>query len=377
MSEVWPFAADENLVDSYEFLTDLMRAGSAEKRMVVRRNPQRYISMSHVLTDETYALYKAIAKRISSSGLTLLPLWVDAVRVTDVVIGQTEFFFTTTGFDFSTKAIIWNSSFDFEVLDIATVNSSSIVISNPVTKNRQVAFIVPLRDAFAVDGFSLSRNSFNFHVASQKFKIVDDDQIGESFTGTNHFGVPVIPFRPTRNNSLEERIVDTTSQLENGSGPFTISKILTYTDFMQTVEFRFTDRTTLRLIRDFVCSLKGRSGRFWLPSYFNEITLLSNANSTATVRKVMPSSEYIGKHVYIEMKNGTKYTRKISNANESGGNIVLTFSAALGTSISPANVFQFCFMSLVRSDSDQFEFNYDPGVTATVSFPVMEVPEIL
>jgi hypothetical protein len=377
MPEVWPFPADESLVDSYEFLTDVMRTRTTEKRVIVRQNPQRYISMSHILTDETYALYKAIAKRVSSFNEVLLPLWVDAVPLRDVAIGQDEFFFDTEGFDFSTQVVLWSSVSDFEILDIDVINSGSIVVDVGASKDRATALIIPLREAITIEGFSISRNSFNYHSGSQKFKIKEDDQIGDSFSTTEHFGVPVIPLRPTRNNSLSEKIITTTVEVENGSGPFKVFDLLDFVDFYQTVEFKFSARSQIRTIRDFVCSLKGKSETFWLPSFFNEITLIGNANTTATVKKVMPSTEYVGKHVFIQMKDGTKYTRKISSSSPSGDNILLTFSASIGTTISSANVQQFCFMTLVRSDSDIFEFNYDTGLNSLLSFPVLEVPELL
>lgn len=377
MPEVWPFPPEESLTDSYEFLTDVLRAREAEKRVVVRKNPQRYISLAQFLKDTDLSLYKAVAKRVSSSEEILVPLWVDAVELSSVTIAQDEFIFDTTDFDFSEQLLLWSSVTDYEILQISVVNSGSVVTTTGATKNRARCLIIPLRTAYSIDGFSISRNAYNYHTGSQKFKIKEDDVIGESFTTTEHFGVPIIPMRPTRNNQLSEKIITPITQVDNGSGPFRVFADFDFVDFYQTVEFKISARSDIRMIRDFLCSLKGKSETFWLPSYFNEIIPSGTMNTSAVVTKVMPASEYVGKHVYIELENGTVYTRKISSASEVSGDIVTIFSASLGSTISAADVKLMCFMTLVRSDSDTFEFVYDTGLNSFISFPVLEVPEVL
>lgn len=377
MPEVWPFPPEESLTDSYEFLTDVMRAREAEKRVVVRKNPQRYISMSQFLKDTDLSLYKATAKRVSSSEEILVPLWVDAVELSGVVIAQVEFIFDTTDFDFSGQLLLWSSTTDYEILQISVVNSGSVVTTTGAVKARPRCLIIPLRTAYSIDGFPISRNAFNYHSGSQKFKIKEDDVIGESFTTTEHFGVPIIPIRPTRNNQLSEKIITPITEVNNGSGPFRIFADFDFVDFYQTVEFKISARSDIRMIRDFLCSLKGKSETFWLPSYFNELVPTGTMNTSASVTKFMPPSEYVGKHVYIELKDGTVYTRKISSASEVSGRITTVFSTSLGSTISAANVQLMCFMTLVRSDSDTFEFQYDTGLNSFISFPVLEVPEVL
>lgn len=377
MPEVWPFPPEKSLTDSYEFQTDVMRAREAEKRVVVRKNPQRYISMSQFLKDTDLSLYKATAKRVSSSEEILVPLWVDAVRLSDTILSQTEFFFDTTGFDFSEQLLLWNSVIDYEILQISMINAGSIETTVGAVKARQSPLIIPLRTAYSIDGFSISRNAYNYHTGSQKFKIKEDDVIGESFTTTEHFDVPIIPMRPTRNNALSEKIITPITEVNNGSGPFRVFADFDFVDFYQTVEFQIANRTDIRMIRDFLCSLKGKSETFWLPSYFNELVPTGNLNTSASVTKFMPASEYVGKHVYIELNDGTVYTRKISSAAEVSGRITTTFSVSLGSTISSTDVKLMCFMTLVRSDSDIFEFQYDTGLNSFISFPVLEVPEVL
>ena len=376
MSEVWPFVPDERMVYKYEFLTDLMRAASAEKRIPIKQNAQVTISVQHVLTDEQFAYMKGIANRVSSSQEIYIPLWTEAVLIGSVSSSQDEFTFTTAGFDFTTHCIVWASPENFELLEISAINSGSIETVTGTVSSYGNAFLIPVRESYAVDGFNISKNGINSHIVAANFLIKEDVEYGASFSSTSYQDIFLIPYRPTRTNNATEVIVDTTNMVDNGSGVFVIDKFLEYTDFRQIVEFNFQDRDKIINVRDFVCYLKGRDQVFWFPTYFNELTLLSNANANARVKKFMPSSDYEDKFVYLELNDGTKFLSKIDSAVDDTGDVILTFLAPLGTTVTPAEVFQFCFMSKVRSDSDIFEFSYSPGLSAIVSFSVIEVPDV-
>lgn len=380
MTQVWPFVPDQRMTDVYEFFTDVMKAESAEKRVIVRSNPQRNIELRHLFDDDAHALYRAIAKRVSSTGEIYVPLWMVSSYINQAVSGQTVFSFDTRGLGFTEKFIIWSNYDDFEVLDIASVTDTSVTASAPLNRSYSSCYIIPLRKCLAVNGFRVSRNDFNNYVSSALFKAIDDEdilsQIPENDNIITYQDVPLIPYRPTRMSSLQESILDAVIEVDNGAGPFVLVKDLEYTIFNQTVEFNFQEREKLLNLVRFLCSLSGRSNPFWLPSYFNEITLKNTANSQATVKRVLDRLEYEGKHVYLELKNGQKFLRSVATASLTSGNIVMTFNSPLGQSVTPDDVLQFCFMVPVRSETDVFEIQYSPGMIGNISFAVTEVSEL-
>jgi hypothetical protein len=377
MPEIWPFPADDSLRDSYAFLTDVMRAGSEEKRVTVRNIPRRTISMSHTFTDKSFAIFRAISRRVSSLTSVWVPLWVDSVSISSVAVSQTVFEFTTADYDFTEYCILWNSIEDFELLKIASVGATSITTETGAVSLRSKTLIIPVREGVATKGFSTTRNAFNSYSIDAQFKIIEEQQYGQSYTGVEYKTVPLVPFRPTRTSSLSESIFDKSTELTNESGLFQMYQLLDYIQFSATVEFDLNTRSQILKVRDFLCSLSGRSGPFWLPSYFNELVTSVNMQTTATVKATLSDTEYVGKFVYVELDSGTIYLREIITAVVSGDDMVLTFDTALGEVVTPAATKQFCFMVQVRSDTDVFSFTYYPGLSAVTSFSALEIPDVL
>ena len=380
MTQVWPFMPDEQMDDIYEFFTDVMKAEAAEKRIVVRKNAQRSILLNHIFDDEAHALYRSIAKRVGSANTIYVPLWMNVLPLGQASQAQTVFNGNTIGLGFTEKCVVWSSYDDYEVLEITSVTDTSITANSGLTKDYSNCYIVPIREAYAINGFSVSRSAFNNYTASVTFKIVDDDDmlqlIPENASSITYEGIPLVPYRPTRMSNLEESILDVILEVDNGAGSFAIVRDLEHTVFNQTVEFNFQDRDKLMTIVRFFSEISGRSNPFWLPSYFNEIKLLNTANASCRVKAVLDRPEYVGKYVYIELKNGQKFLRKITAASLSFGDISITFDSPLGLSVTPDEVLQFCFMVPVRSDTDMFELKYSPGMTAITTFVTTEVSEI-
>lgn len=114
----------------------------------------------------------------------------------------------------------------------------------------------------------------------------------------------------------------------------------------------------------------GRWKGLWFPSFSPDLVLTSDIGASDTTLTVenftdrdtyYPETPGTGRHIFIYMKSGSWYARKITS-HVSGTSIQI--DSALGVAVPMSLVSMVCYLYYGRFDQDEIEWEYVAGPTA-------------
>lgn len=115
----------------------------------------------------------------------------------------------------------------------------------------------------------------------------------------------------------------------------------------------------------FIERQKGQRGQFWMPTGTEDMLVVSdipNGATTVTVAGTDVANDYGLSDVYrgvaLHLRDGRKVYRKINSIITSGGNSVLSLSAAVAFAIPATSVAKASWMSMARFASDEVTLEY-------------------
>lgn len=381
--EVWPFLAS-TLTEELQWLTDPLGSRTGEQRIALRKAPRQIFSYGMLLTQEEYSHSKRILRE-RGVGLIGFPIWSEAVQINVTVnSGDTSVSFDTSTADWRAgdMIVLWKGDQRIQKL-VATVNPAGLDFFGEVGEEIVNPEVVPVRRCLFTDGLSFDRLP-EYASVRAGFLVVDNVDLSSEWSSDfpQYLSLDVITERPEMVKPLSDKIVRSAEVVDNQLGLVHYEEVKDYIDYGQMLGFLDERPTQLWRRRLWLHSLHGKQKTFWLPSFNNDLRLMATNNGVSTTLSVKslglataPSPTYTGKHIMIELKDGTRYFRQISSATEgSGGNDNIVVSSAFGASVAPANIAIFSFMSKMRFDSDSIEFEHMPNALTLTAIPAVEVP---
>ncbi|PSJ55812.1 hypothetical protein C7I85_26365 [Mesorhizobium soli] len=381
LPETWPFRARFPLAETLEWMTEVLGSRTGEQRLALRSAPRQSFSYSVRLSIADYARGAAFARRRVGTVIGV-PVWAEGIDLAvDIAATASILPVDTTAGDWRVNGgvMIWERSDKFVVARITSVSPDSLELLAPIGLDFQKPAIIPLRFALVPEGFSVDRNTTYSDVGT-KFLVTDNIDLAAAYVSTypKYQGLDVVTEAPLLVANVSDSIVRSMELNDNGFGPIVVETLRSYVDFGQTVSFMESRPSGVWKRRKWLHSLRGKQKPFWLPTFNQDILLQANigaAATTALVRSIGHPSSYIGRHVMILLKDGTRLQRQITNAGASdGGNDTIVISSSLGKSAAPADVALFCFISRVRLNSDSVSIDHKYIDASVVNIPVIEVP---
>ena len=153
--------------------------------------------------------------------------------------------------------------------------------------------------------------------------------------------------------------------LDGGLGPVRVIRKGDYPILGRSYRWVNRDRAASDALRAFFARRSGRFSPFWMPSGTEDFVLAEPTDpvSTAiTVRKsqygalVWPSK--VRRDIIIKLRNGTIYTRRITDVADAPSASVLVLDQSFGQSIDPAEVKRISYLGLYRLAEDSITFNW-------------------
>lgn len=155
MAECWPYVPMTEIAERLAWLTEVDQRRDDESRWGFRTARQVF-NLKFRMTSELYIGAEQLLED-NVSGDWLLPIWTDGTA-TAITFGATTIPVATTAEFFAGgKAIIWETFENFEIVDVVSVASGSIVISPAAAAARSRSYVMPLRGALIRDGASVQR----------------------------------------------------------------------------------------------------------------------------------------------------------------------------------------------------------------------------
>jgi hypothetical protein len=376
---LWPFKPLRDYPETLGWLTDVLRAKSAEQRIAMRTAPRFTVAYQFLMSASQFSRAQSMARFLGAQSF-YLPLWSDVAVFGAINSGVSVLPVDTRYADYRVggKLVLWQSDSEFEICTIDAKTSGTITLTDPTAQSFSSAIVAPIVAAQFIQPFEASRRGGRYIQAQAAIVSTDavDLSVGNSYT--EYRGAPVMTDRVRLLGNISERFERENISIDNDTGLIDQVALYDYAIKGSMMNWQPWTRPDLWALRQWLHYCRGRQRGFWLPSWNNDLQLtadITSGGSTITVQAVgYPDFETV-RDIMIEDTSGNRYYRRINSGVEGGGNTeVLTLSAAAGINLTVAQVRRISYLTYMRNNADRIEIqHYAPG-KATVSVPVMEAP---
>ena len=370
---LWPFCPNREFSETREWLTDVIKAGTAEQRFALREVPRQTLDYKFInKTQQEYVHAKLLADSITQYALGM-PVWTNVYQVT-IASGDNTIYLTTAYSEIAVDdpVVIWQNYLTYELASVVTIYSDRIVIDKNLSTVVGTAYLAPV-----IVGY---HNGVTFNIAK-------DNTYGHdlAITSTKSFyqaditsyqtykTLPVIDDIPLMlglgsKHAREQLTVD------SETGPMVKFDVEFYNRETYFLALGAKNKQELYSVRRKLDYLQGKYRAFWvtnnLPSFVPVTDILPGTNffyvSTASIRGFT-----------------TKYIRIVAQTTvcEMVTAITVDPSDATRTMIMVENSYpsgllfirQVEILKKVRSDADRIEAQHEIGKFTTVKVPLIEV----
>lgn len=275
----------------------------------------------------------------------------------------------TTGFDFRDGglALLYRAVNDWELLTIASVEASGLDLAEPLTKDwGRGARLFPARLARLRAGSRILGITDDVGRPRVSFVVDEPCDWPAALPATTYLTHPVL--ETSRDFGADGEVVyeRLLSESGNGSG-------LPYVADVAGVALRSTPhvwelfgRAEQTAFRSLLYGLRGRQVPIWVPSWDSDLVPVASIGPGAT----SITCEWSGyalfgrqqpnrRDIRIELRDGTKFYRRVTSSSEIGGQEVLGISSPLGQTVAPRSVRRISFMTLATLASDEIQIQHN------------------
>ena len=396
MPSVWPFVPELGATETFEYKTEVLKSYTQEQRLRLRDKPRYILGYNFLLDDEQYALAKAVIKRENQTGGYYVPVWQEAFKFSGTInSADTTIAVNTKDYKYTDiRVIVWRDWDDYALCTIQSLTEDTLTLTAPVGKTLVDPWIIPVKTMRLYQSVEVTSGAPNNHTMTARFNSIDHTnyikvnedffQALDLFDYVDIFAFPFPAYKnitafvnpPFRMQEVSSSLIRPVEMIDNGFGPIVVEPLLSFVEnrfnmdfFYQGIEQRID---TLGLL----CQFYGKQRPFWLPTYQNDVRLVSGtySGSSLTVLAIGDIGDYINENLFIRQADGTYQFATVLNAVVSGGNYVLTLEAALASPVSNTLTQSISFMNLSRFDTDTVQVTNGAGLSGRVTLNSIEVP---
>lgn len=376
--QVWPFAPREEMTETLEWLTEVIRTQLSEQRIALRAAPRRSYGFSHVLDAQSYA---AAQEMLRGSAGFLVPDWTQVARLMAVDAGaDVEIAFDTACLDLraGAQAILWSAPGAWEVIDVVAVAPSGITAT--VARSWGKVRLMPLRPARAPDGLSAQRLTRHYASASIRLDITENTSHAAT-SYPQYRGHDVMTDCPRiGGGGLDEGVVWPVEVVDNELGRVVALRERAVPDASFTMRWRVFGVCAIAGLRAWLHSRRGRQKAFWLSSRGRDFVPLVDVSAAATTVTVqaLPGLAALARQSFdvelVTMTGAVIRRRVISWSADFAGRVVLQLDAAVGVTVQVSQVRRLSWLRCVRFNADRIELTHRAAGGVEVAIPCLEVP---
>lgn len=378
------------IVETLLFRTDVItKQDGREQRVSLRASPRASYDVTYELEsfDRQFLEARVFAGQERAYGL---PLWHEPSLLTAAVgIGNTTITVDSTAYaDFRDGglAIVFSGADSFEALQILSHTGTTLSFTSAFTKAFQIGTrVLPVRSvrlAQTSRGAKYQRNLQRTNVRATAIDAGVDISSAAAFSSFS--GRPLID----DGNVIEGTIGESTDQrtfiLDSLMGRFAVAsdEPVVRRGSMKT----FVSQTRQRLweMRQLFHYLRGRTGSFYLPTFFDEFVVTANVTAAGTTLNFrnFGFTKFVKAHapraaVRLVLLNGTRVSRAINSAAEVDATTEqIVVSSAWGVDATPAEIDRVDFIERTRLDTDEVQIRHQSCLgDAIMAVPVKAVLE--
>lgn len=376
-----------------EFLTSIhAHSDGTEQRVSVRRYPRQGFVHEFRLSEGPELQRFDNVMFDWHARLFGVPVWHDQMRqtVASTIGALTVSVDSTADVDLRVDglAVLWNSESSFDVLEVESFTSNTITFKAAAQLAHAVGTrVVPVRLARVLDrGARGSRAPKGLGVRRVEF-LVDDNAVALASTaGFATLNSKVLltdgnVIRGVQSESSDRPLI----VLDNETGAVSTYALQDRDRRVSTKTFFTIGRAAHMQVRRLMHALRGRQVSFYLPTFYEDMTLFSDLANGSSAMEVVN----VGYARFVRVRQPKKIVRVVFNNGNSplirtiltavetdASKDTITLDAAWPSAIPKSTVSRIEFLEEVRADSDTIRIVHEAGFRASrFSFPVKAVLE--
>lgn len=356
----WINAVDEQLA----WLNDVMAAkNGAQQARAIRAIPRRSLSMHVLAQGDQRRLLDVLAFDLGVSPFEL-PIWADAqVLASALASTATSVSCETDGYDFADggKAVLYESPTSWEIIHIATVGTSTLVLSAATVASWPAGTrLYPLRRARLAQPVQMT--DLTDDVMSAQVSVLFDEPCSwpaawpVAVTYRTH---PVLDLRGDESKSPGHQYERLITRVDDDFGPVYYNDQASMPFRGQSMQWLVSGRDDHARLRSFLYALAGRAGQVWVPSWQADVHLIANVGASDTTLSVAWMGNTLfgqqavnRRDLRLELFDGTVFYRRVTASISAGSAETLTMDSALGQDVAMTDIRQISWMTLSSLSSD-------------------------
>lgn len=388
---VWGFFPnwDKGVLERIEWKNDLLGSETFTEQRVSRRLTPRRSFEAQFLAYGTQRQKLELFLGAEGSSRMVIPLWHDIGKLTSgVSSGVDTVSIDTTNREYAVGGLAYlrnvRTGF-YEVMTVESMTGSSLTFTGNL-ENAWAAGSVcyPAVLAQITDQVSSERIQDRALNLSARFQLLQANPSPSDWSLSTYRGAPIFTQRPDESETLNTTFGRVLLMVDNGIGIPTSLDIADRPIHTAGYRWRFASREASSVLRKALYYLAGRYRAIWLPSFFDDLTLVSDAESADTTIEVTNVGytanglNRIGyRDICIELRDGTLINRRVSGSTVTSPTVeTLTVSTSLGQDFEVAEVARISYLAYRRLDQDQVEINHladsNGHTTSAVSWVTVE-----
>jgi hypothetical protein len=389
----WPFRANAqyDLTERYGYLSEVLRArNGSEQRRLLRETAGGMVSFTCTILALRDLQYAAVLLRSLMGGPIGAPLWqYMQMLTTGCSPGAVSIPVDTTTVPFypGGMAMLWQSPWAWEIVEIAAVGAGSIEPAAPVEGAwpPRTTAIMPVVVGYMDEREELKRlglqaGDFEFAFAVPAFfPLAGDDPA----PGTQYLGFDVLELKPNRPGPVADGVSRAHQVLDTQTGEI-------WTDLLESApvgdrpfNWICSDRAEALAQRRWLDARKGLVVPCWVPTWEPDLALAADGVEAAT-QITIQRVEYSGlvwagsntrRHLAVYARGAAPSYHYVSAAVDSGGDTeTLTIEPALPVGW-PAATTRISFLRFCRLREGFVDRKWAGGHCCDAQIPHVEIPK--
>jgi hypothetical protein len=380
--EVWQYRPQGPVVESLEWLTDVIGCKRVEYRLCLRKWPRQTFACAYQMDEQTYGRARQKAAKVGGDEL-YVPDWPRLAEMPLSVPAGTVSLLVDTAhapsYHVGGSLLLMESAGRFEVCTIAAKGTGVITVAAPVTQSYTRPTVVPLRVGTFAQPFEGKRPPAHYNTISAVFNVVVTEDMTDASAEAYpaYLGYPVVDNPRETIKDVSDKVEREVDTFDSKTGPIANYALKSAPTTAMSLSITTTDLQDMINVRSFLASVRGRWKAFWLPSWNADFTLtkdISPGDSFIQIEAIGFAATYaVGTDVALITASGFALAIRVTSVTTSAGNELLHFAGAFGSGLSKDIVYKACKLTLSRLDADRVEIQYMPGLAAKVVVPTQEV----
>lgn len=391
---VFPFEFDlgrkGEFRETLSFLTDIIQSQNGkEQRIALRKQPRQLIEVSLRLDGTERQRFNSLMFGWQSK-IFGLPFWLEqsylssAASISDTVLSVgnvSDSDFRVGGF-----VIVFQDQIVYDIAAISSLTSTTITISTPLVNGYAAGSIVaPVRLVRSTRTINSGRYANNLERFDVAFEVVDNTTgaLTESTSGLSTYDGKILfdDCNVMEQALMQQTLVQRIHVVDNETGVVYQESPWDRNKRTSAKGFFLQSKAEIKQFRQRILALQGRQKSFWIPTFFNDLTVVATLNSGSNTMDI----EHIGYDRFVDSKermrtvkvtftDGTSQVNEVSSVVEVSSTVErLTMADNWSTTKTVSEIERVEFYELSRLDSDDITIVYQRIGLAKCVIPIITV----